>query len=275
MSIRYELSHDAIARLVFDQASAEAQTRRKIEKYVRDRLAMHRERGPLLTQDDLDYIHPHLGAIHADDEERAFIRESTRAVQRTRNRRRLLVTGVIAVLAVSSGVSAVLAVKATRSTQLANRERDRAEAARLFNEARTELASGSLLDAVKTARVSARTYPTDPSSTETQYAVMADPTSVLVTIREPLNSSPQVRFSADGSRILSVSKNAFGSFAARIWDWNRTELFSIPQTIRADYAKRSTALIAAEPGAPGLTARVTGMVSHKLISRRVIHGETR
>ncbi len=258
MSIRYELSHDAIARLVFDQASAEAQTRRKIEKYVRDRLAMHRERGPLLTQDDLDYIHPHLGAIHADAEERAFIRESTRAVQRTRNRRRLLVTGVIAVLAVSSGVSAVLAVKATRSTQLANRERDRAEAARLFNEARTQLASGSLLDAVKTARVSARTYPTDPSSTETQYAVMADPTSVLVTIREPLNSSPQVRFSADGSRILSVSKNAFGSFAARIWDWNRTELFSIPQTIRADYAKRSTALIAAEPGAPALTANDDG-----------------
>jgi WD40 repeat protein len=255
---RFELSHDAIARLVFDQASAEAQTRRKIEKYVRDRFAMYRERGALLTRDDLDYIHPHLGAIHADDEERAFIGQSERAVRRTRHRRRLVVAGVMAVLAVSSGVSAMMALNATRSKQLADRARDRAEAARLFNEARTQLASGALLDAVQTARVSARAYPSDPSSTETQYAVMADPTAMLVTIREPLNSSPRVRFSSDGNRILSVSKNGFGSFAARVWDWNRKELFSIPQTIRADFAKRSTALIGAEPGAPAWTRNEDG-----------------
>ena len=79
-SIRFELSHDTIARQVFDKASAEAQTRRKIEKYIRDRLAMYRERGTLLTRDDLDYIHPYLAAIQGDEEERAFIARSEQAV---------------------------------------------------------------------------------------------------------------------------------------------------------------------------------------------------
>jgi WD40 repeat protein len=255
---RFELSHDTIARLVFDQASAEAQTRRKIEKYIRDRLAMHRERGPLLTRDDLDYIHPHLAAIHADVEELAFIRDSERAVQRTRNRRRLIVAGVMAVLAVSTGGSLVLAVTARRSEKLADRERDRAEAARLFNEARTQLASGSLHEAVLTARVAARTFPSEPASTETQYAVIADPTPVLVTIREPARSWPRVWFSADGARILSLSTNKSGSFAARIWDWTRTERFSIPQTYRAEFAKRSSALIVAVPSAPVITPAEDG-----------------
>src|SRR5215204_4629374 len=255
---RFELSHDAIARLVFDQASAEAQTRRKIEKYIRDRLAMHRERGPLLTRDDLDYIHPHLGAIRADDEELAFIRESERTVQRTRNRRRLIVAGVMAVLAVSSGVSAVMAVNARRSEKLADRERDRAEAARLFNEARTQMANGSLHEAVLTARIAARTFPSEPAAAQTQYAVIADPTPVLVTIREPVHSRPRVWFSTDGARILSLSSNKSGSFAARIWDWNRTERFSFPQTYRADFAKRSSALIVAVPSAPAITPAEDG-----------------
>ncbi len=114
-STRFELSHDTIARQVFDKASAEAQTRRKIEKYIRDRFAMYRERGSLLTRDDLDYIHPYLEAIRADREERAFIAESERAFRRKRNRLRVTVVGIIAVLAASTGVTASFGVSRPRA----------------------------------------------------------------------------------------------------------------------------------------------------------------
>ncbi len=105
--MRFELSHDTIARQVFDKASAEAQTRRKIEKYIRDRYLMYRERGSLLTRDDLEYIHPYLDAIQADAGERAFIAESERAFRRQRTRLRVTVAAIIAVLATSTVISVV------------------------------------------------------------------------------------------------------------------------------------------------------------------------
>lgn len=96
--MRFELSHDIVARQVFEKASAEAQARRKIEKYIHDRHAMYRERGALLTQDDLDYVRPYLEAIQPDAAELAFIQASERAVRQKRNRVRLTVAGVMAIL---------------------------------------------------------------------------------------------------------------------------------------------------------------------------------
>jgi len=106
--MRFELSHDTIARQVFDKASGEAQARRKIEKYIRDRYAMFRERGSLLTRDDLDYIRPHLAAIDPAGEERTFIDTCERAFRQKRSRLRATVAGVIAILAASTVVSFAL-----------------------------------------------------------------------------------------------------------------------------------------------------------------------
>src|SRR4029079_9751403 len=117
--MRYELSHDALARLVFDKASADAQTRRKIEKYIRDRFAMYRERGALLTRDDLDYIRPHLAAIQPTADEQGFIDASEHAFRRKRNQLRATVTGVIAVLTGLTAYSLVARTTARTQARLA------------------------------------------------------------------------------------------------------------------------------------------------------------
>jgi WD40 repeat protein len=103
---RFELSHDAIARMVFDKASADAQQRRKIEKYIRDKLGMHREGGTLLSTDDLEYIRPYRSIIHAGDAEREFVRVSERAARRKRYALWGLTGGIIVVLAGFSAVTA-------------------------------------------------------------------------------------------------------------------------------------------------------------------------
>ena len=43
--LHYELSHDSIARQVFEKASTEARKRRKVERFVQERYAAYRERG--------------------------------------------------------------------------------------------------------------------------------------------------------------------------------------------------------------------------------------
>ncbi|MFN8574476.1 MAG: WD40 repeat domain-containing protein [Gemmatimonadaceae bacterium] len=118
--MRYELSHDTVARLVFTKASADAQARRKVEKLVRDRFAMHRERGrALLVQDDLDYIRPHLGDVQLGREERTFVDESERAVRRQRNAVRAVVLTVMGVLAAATVVSLRARTAADTQAQLA------------------------------------------------------------------------------------------------------------------------------------------------------------
>lgn len=101
---RFELSHDMIARQVFAKASAEAQTRRKIERYVRDR----HSRGALLTAEDLDDVRKHLEAIDLDGDKLAFIRRSEAAVRRARDIRRGLYAlaglGLVALAATAGGL---------------------------------------------------------------------------------------------------------------------------------------------------------------------------
>ena len=69
----YELTHDTIAKQVFSKASIEAQTRRKVERYISERYLAHKDRGAKLTQDDLDYITPYLGQANISKEEEVFL----------------------------------------------------------------------------------------------------------------------------------------------------------------------------------------------------------
>ena len=69
----YELTHDTLAKQIFRKASTEAQTRRKIEKYIKERHQAHQERGARLTQDDLDYITPYLNQVNISPREEAFV----------------------------------------------------------------------------------------------------------------------------------------------------------------------------------------------------------
>ena len=132
--MRYEFIHDSIAKQVFTKAGAEAQTRRKVEKYIREHYDAYRERGAELTDDDIDYIKPYLALVNIGPEEARFVREGERKLQRKRMRRRALTAGIIAILFAATVISlfflrrATVAERAaTQSAIEANEQRRRAE----------------------------------------------------------------------------------------------------------------------------------------------------
>ena len=134
--MRYEIIHDQIARQVFRKASLDAQTRRKIERFIRDEYQFYKERGALLTRDDIDYITPHLGSINIGKDESEFIRKSNRALASSERRLMVLVTTTIATL------SAFLFL-ALWQWQVARNNADEADDARKRAEASEQIARDS------------------------------------------------------------------------------------------------------------------------------------
>ncbi len=101
----YELIHDTIAKQIFNKASREAQTRRKIEKYIRERHQAFVERGAKLTTDDIEYINPYLQQINISPTEAMFIKRQQKANRRKRNRQIALLLAIILVLAIFSVIT--------------------------------------------------------------------------------------------------------------------------------------------------------------------------
>ncbi|MEL7531682.1 MAG: hypothetical protein AAFN10_10260 [Bacteroidota bacterium] len=95
--MQFELAHDTIARQVFDKASVEARTRRKVEKFIKERY----ERQAKLTEDDLDYIRPYWNQVNITSETQAYLQKGQRALYLARRRRRLITSGIILVLSIA------------------------------------------------------------------------------------------------------------------------------------------------------------------------------
>ena len=113
--MRYELTHDSLARLVYQKASKEAQNRRKVEKFIEDRYRAHLERKAKLTQEDLDYIQPYLAEVNISPEAIGFVEKAREALLRKRRRRRMLVGTVIAILTSSLVIAIAQRNIATRA----------------------------------------------------------------------------------------------------------------------------------------------------------------
>ena len=96
--MKYELIHDTIARQVFEKASTEARTRRKIEKQIKERHEAYKDREARLTQDDIDYFTPYLDQVNISEEEAAFIKKGRIALKKARQRNRMIIAGIVTLL---------------------------------------------------------------------------------------------------------------------------------------------------------------------------------
>ncbi|MCB0637848.1 MAG: hypothetical protein KDC54_14570, partial [Lewinella sp.] len=70
--MKYELKHDSLALQIFQKSSKEAHTRRKIERYIRERFEGYQARGVMLSQDDIDYIKPYQQTVNISDQEETY-----------------------------------------------------------------------------------------------------------------------------------------------------------------------------------------------------------
>ncbi len=79
--MRYELSHDQIARQVNAKGSEEAHLRRKITTFVQNKYEQYLQQNTLLSADDLDYIRPLEAQIQWTDKQTDFIAASKAKVR--------------------------------------------------------------------------------------------------------------------------------------------------------------------------------------------------
>ena len=71
----YELSHDTIAKQIFEKASVEARTRRKVEKFIRERHQAFQERSAPMTMEDIDFVQPYLDQINISESTYQLLKE--------------------------------------------------------------------------------------------------------------------------------------------------------------------------------------------------------
>lgn len=78
--MKIELSHDLLAKKIYDKASTEDKMRMKISNFIRDRFVYFKENKVLLSKENLDYIGPYLEKLTLERAELIFIERSKRAL---------------------------------------------------------------------------------------------------------------------------------------------------------------------------------------------------
>lgn len=116
-NLQFELAHDTIARQVFDKASLEARSRRKVEKFISERFS----RQAVLTEDDIDYIKPYLAQVNISEETNTYLQKGQRALWLAKRRRRLITSAVILILSVALGFAFYQNTQVKRQKEIAEK----------------------------------------------------------------------------------------------------------------------------------------------------------
>ena len=112
--MKFEISHDMLAKQVHEKAGAEAKARRRVKAMVEREMARV---GTLLRQEDLDEISPFEKEIDFDDAELKFIKDSKAAIQKAARRKRRALRATIASLSALALVSLIFAFSAWRASK--------------------------------------------------------------------------------------------------------------------------------------------------------------
>lgn len=91
--MKIELSHDILARKVFERASSEDKMRLKIEQFIRQRFQFFQQQKTLLSSNELNYIEPFLEMVFLTPEERQFV-DKSRTFQRRKFMSAIISTAV-------------------------------------------------------------------------------------------------------------------------------------------------------------------------------------
>ncbi|WMX13713.1 MULTISPECIES: hypothetical protein [unclassified Aureispira] len=78
--MKIELSHDLLAKKIYDKASTEDKMLIKIRNFIKNRFAYFKENKVLLSREDLDYISPYLKQLTLEQHELIFIDRSKQAL---------------------------------------------------------------------------------------------------------------------------------------------------------------------------------------------------
>jgi hypothetical protein len=151
--MKLELSHDILAKKIYDLASTEDKMTAKISRFVSNRYAFHKETSVLLTQKDLNYIAPYIHKVPLDKPVENFLRKSSRRSRFNRFALMVLMVHVVVILTIVglnsiltfNKLSGVKTTLATEQQKFENKKADRAAAQQKVQE---------LLEKSRTAQIS-------------------------------------------------------------------------------------------------------------------------
>lgn len=101
--MKFEVTHDSIAKQVNEKASTNAKARKKAKALVDYALRRYQERSILLTQDELDQVRPFQSVISFDAKEEKLITESQKALRKSA-RRKFILNAVLVVSLLVLGI---------------------------------------------------------------------------------------------------------------------------------------------------------------------------
>lgn len=102
---KVNLSHDTIAKVVYEKASAEERQRLKIERFVRQRYEQYQETEAFLGESEIHYVEPFLDRIDLSEEQLSFV-ERSRRVNRQKDLAKRLGSVAIGIVVVLSALVA-------------------------------------------------------------------------------------------------------------------------------------------------------------------------
>jgi hypothetical protein len=91
--MKLELSHDILAKKVYDRISAEEKTLRKVERFIRDRYHFYEGRSNKLRREEINYIAPYLSKVDISAQERFFVEEGIKG----QRQRRMVLLGLMGI----------------------------------------------------------------------------------------------------------------------------------------------------------------------------------
>jgi hypothetical protein len=219
--MRIELSHDLLAKKIYDKASTQDKMLIKVRNFIKDRFAYFKENNVLLSRDDLNYIGPYLSQLTLERHELIFI---DRSKQGLRLKAALIIGIIVAVILVvfyfmNQTEEANVEKEELLARQLSEYEEIEAEA-RALSSALIESREG--LDATKEElRLALLKLQQKNDTLLHSYAVYkVDQDSDTEYLKEALNVAQSAKLSELAAPIVSNDKEYAFQLAAKAWNLN-------------------------------------------------------
>ena len=155
--MKYELSHDSIAKQLFEKASSGTRERRKIKREIKEAYIAYIQREAKLTQEDVSYFKPYLNKVNITAEEKMFVEYAERRI----SRRRKQIIGIISfvILALASLLAWAFLeldeqIKQRDRADLAERNLEVAMASALRSDSLAQIRANQLEIALRQAEIS-------------------------------------------------------------------------------------------------------------------------
>ncbi|WP_020537723.1 WD40 repeat domain-containing protein [Lewinella cohaerens] len=198
--MHYELTHDTIAQQVYEKASTEARTRRKVERYISERHQAYHDRQVYLTQDDIDFVWPYLDQVNSSGEELVFLQRGKQRLQRRRRLRLFLLTTI-------SIAFGVLALVANSQRNAAEQREQESKSMRVSLAARYALYEGSPREAFRLAEQTLLWDNDENAKTIAREVLLEIQANPLVSSIHHEDTIVALQFSRDGSFFMSASQD--------------------------------------------------------------------